>query len=576
MKSYGLAWLYTCVVLLSSLSVPRTLTAQSANLIQDGDFESGTLSLWDICGGVRLADTAAGATALEVHQGRYALRLGSPTNQSCAGGNILASQLQAYYYNIAIPADANALTLSFWYSRVGNFMSDGVGTDLTILLTTDDEQAQIRILDYVATSESAGWNQARFELSPQDVQAARGRIMRLSFTVQYPISEAANLAYYIDQLQLLTSTVRTPIESAPPDTLVNDTSGAFVGTSIINNKLVTARSNLSGSDLRAVFTGNLDAGGKRPRWSKDGQLIGVLENQLQSEPGEQSSTNWAQITALTLMNADGSNQHELYRTIGKKLVPGIPPGCVPPRTDCIQEVPAIDSFILEFDWSPDGTTLALNICSNARYSNGHTNDSICTIQFLDVATGSLQATKITAATGVHWSRANRLLYRVGIEGPLLYGKAKGIYEADMSVNPPAERLVFAHISRIKTFEDVAPTWSPDGRYFVTLRFILGNHYKADASSDTNLAIMLFDRENPDNPRQLMVVDYGRSVGDPTWSPDGAYVAYSLESTPGEWATWWVELATGKTGVLTGKIVFTDWRSSGGIGNHRIFLPHVMN
>ena len=76
-----------------------------------------------------------------------------------------------------------------------------------------------------------------------------------------------------------------------------------------------------------------------------------------------------------------------------------------------------------------------------------------------MATGSLQATKITAATGVHWSRANRLLYRVGIEGPLLYGKAKGIYEADMSVNPPAERLVFAHISRIKTFEDVAPTLS---------------------------------------------------------------------------------------------------------------------
>ena len=92
--------MFTLIILLLLAPLAGTSAqGSSTNLLTNGDFEAGTLTGWEVCGGVRLVDAQAGATPLEVHQGRYALRLGNPTDDSCPGG-VLYEQLQAHYDNI--------------------------------------------------------------------------------------------------------------------------------------------------------------------------------------------------------------------------------------------------------------------------------------------------------------------------------------------------------------------------------------------------------------------------------------------------------------------------------------------
>lgn len=573
-------YLYSLMFVLAVSSAPALAhpVAQNAtNLVQHGDFENGTLGSWDMCGGVHLADTQAGATPLEVHGGRYALRLGYPTDDSCPGG-VLALQQQAYYPNIVVPNDASGLSLRFWYSRIGDFGGDSNFWTLTAMLNSTDDNLALRVPVYVYASSTAGWNQAHLEFSADELAQARGHTFELGFSFQFSLSADKHLAYYIDDIQIQAVTMRTPVETAAPNALVSDTDRSFIGYTVLEGKGRTVRANLNGSNLTPLYAGSADNGGQQPLWSKDGAQIAVRDDTLQQEPGEAISLNSAQITAVTVMNPDGSNQHEVYRTSGKKLVPGSPPGCRPPRTDCARyDDPALDVLIIDYDWSPNGRAMALNICSSSRYADGYTSDSICSIQFLDLMTGQLQADTIEHATDVSWSSANRVVYRVNIEGPLLYNTPKGIYETDLNTSPPTTRLLFAHESTIDTYEDISPTWAPDGRFFVTQRTPAGNHYDANGARRLNHALALFDRENPDNPRQLVLVDFGRAIDSAHWSPDGRYLSYSVDIGENMWQTWWLEVATGTTGVLADNMIFADWRPTANSAAlpFTTFLPAVI-
>ncbi len=565
----------TLAIFLLLSTTHLAVKAQTSNLIQNGTFESGNLDLWEVCGGVRLADTQAGATALEVHEGRYALRLGNPTAPECEKDNLLIPQLQAYYRGIAVPNNATGLTLSFWYSRVGSFGQSDPGWALTVLLVTDDEP-QVRILDAIFPDVTGGWNLARYELSAQELVQARGRTFYLYFDVDLPMSADSNLAYYIDELAVTPAQVRTPVETTPSAALMDDNTQPLVGFGQINTESRTLRSDLDGSNLRSLFEGELGNGGVQARWRPGGEEIGVLEHVLQTEAGEPISSNLAQITVLSVMDADGGNLRELYRTTGKKLTPGTPPGCRPPRQDCgPYDDPALDNVIADYAWSPDGSTIAINSCTNERYGDGFTGDRLCRIRLLDVATGTLQP-DIRPALGVSWSKNNQLLYRVGAEGPLIYNTPQGIHQIDLNTTPMTSTLLFAHRQLIT--EDAGTTWSPDGRYFVTARFVEGYHYDSEGSLQFNTAIMRFDVTEPDNPQQLLLVDFGESIGAPTWSPDGRYILYDLSISDSEAETWWLEVATGKTGWLTSAIISVDWSDSTEITplpSEQIYLPAMV-
>ena len=552
---------------------PQVGRAQAANLVADGGFESGNLSRWEVCGGVRLTDKQAGGGPLEVFAGRYGLRLGYVSTRECGGGDFFADRLQAYYRGIVVPNDASGLTLSFWYSRAGTFTPNNSGSALTVLLVTEQDP-QVRILATIYASTTGGWNLARYELSADELAQARGRRFYLSFTVQDPLYDYTPLAYHIDDIALVPARVRMPVENAPPAALASDNTQPLVGFSSLNNNPATVRADLDGHNQLLVFEGAVGNGGEKPHWKPDGSAIAVAETISQTEPGEPISINSAQIGTLHLLDPRGANGREVFRTVGKKLVPGTPPGCRPPRTDCAPyDNPAIDNFLVDYAWSPRGDEVALNTCASRRYGDGYREDAICQIQIMNLATGAMRA-EIKPATGVSWSGENRLLYRVGAEGPLLYKIPQGIYEADAGAAPLAPRLLFAHSQPVD--EDAGPAWSPDSRFFVTARFVEGFHYDGAGQSQYNTALMLFDRTAPDNPRQLVLIDFGQYIGAPTWSPDGRFVLYTLYRSANDAETWWADVATGKTGLLTGDIVDVSWRpvTRAGGGASRVYLPLV--
>lgn len=566
-------WLL-CVALLAAVAgaglVPsKVARSQAANLVANGDFESGSLAGWNTCGGVRLADRQAGANELAVHGGRYALRLGSPTDGSCGG--TLELQQQAAYDNIRVPADAGGLSLGFWYSRVGTFGRDSAFWDVTAYLTSNDGGPQVRILEYIDADESAGWNHARWELPPDQVAAARGRTFQLGLYFQFSLIADNDLAYYIDDIEVLPVTARTPLTAAPPAALTDTNTRPLLGLANAGGKLQTVRADSDGSDIQPVYANSFGNGEFAARWSSNGAQLATLDHVLQAEPGEQVSANWAQVSVLNIFNADGSGKRELVRTAGKKLVPGSPPGCRPPRTDCTRyDDPALDVLIADYDWSPGGDRLAVNTCSTSRYADGFTSDPICRIQVYPSSGGAPQG-EIKPALGVSWSSTDRLLYRVGLDGPIVYGTPQGLWEADPSTAPAGRRQLFAH--RLPANEDTDGAWSPDGRYFVTLRYLAhGAHYDSAGTRQLNSSLMLFDREAPGNPRQLVLVDWGRSVDTPAWSPDGKYLVYSVLVAAG-YQTYWLEVASGATGLLTGDVIFAEWRPGAATGlTRRVFVP----
>lgn len=98
------------------------------------------------------------------------------------------------------------------------------------------------------------------------------------------------------------------------------------------------------------------------------------------------------------------------------------------------------------------------------------------------------------------------------------------------------------------------------------------------SGGRNQAIMLFNREDIQNPRMLLLADHGMSASARMFSPDGKYVFYTLASSGGKGSNvWWLNVATTETGPVTsdGLILDVDWRpSSTTLLNRKVFLPSL--
>ena len=543
------------VPLTGLLSAAHPLYAQGeeVNLIPDPGFETEE-DPWQACGDATQVDAQlSGVTPAMVHSGRYAARIHYNTDVTTCGSPFFQATAQLWQ-GFTVPDDAQDVTVSFWYSRVGATyfpLQPILGID------TGDSEADVA-LARVEVEELEGWNFYRTELNVEELEAVRGQSINLFFSIFTPPGQSTRVAntspntspttsapgsYYIDDVRVTTTIERTTTSPLPAD-LQGDGTRPLV---YLNNSGV-ARINSDGSGLQQLYAG-LANSPLNPVWSSAGDRIAVLDNWLVPENNADPNVNPAFITILSTLNADGSNPQEIYRTNG---IPG------QRSTPVENEIPALDVQIRSMDWSPDDQSLALTICSNNRGLNGSTSDARCWVEIIGVVTGQ-SIRKIESAYRPSWSSDNRILFE---DTDAYQNRADGIWETNLNTNPITERLVVTG-----TGAQSAPSlrtenwavWSPDNTQFATVRDVAGYHYNANGTRAFHDAIMLFDRATLVG-KSVLLVDHGTEPANLTWSPNGKYLLYSLfEGNNVD--IWWLDVTSGKTGKVTtnGASIAANWR-----------------
>jgi Tol biopolymer transport system component len=557
--SFFIAW----TLVISVLCAPKEAEGQSGNVLANAGWEDGTAP-WALCGNAQIVDRQQpGVTDAMVYAGRRALRLMYSDTNRC--GAPIFDPYAAAEQTFTLPANVPSVTVSFWYSRVGNPIYP-VSVSLA-------EPGGFGYLTELDIENLPGWHQFRYELTTEQVDRVRGKTVTLELASAFSVSDnevpdAERPGFYIDDVRVVGAKERTTEAPRPPELRGDGTQPIVYLNADLGG---IARMDADGSNATKIYEGRTTP--LSSAWSSRGDRIAVIEEWLTPEDTSDIKVNNAFISIIYVFDPRGGNKRELLRTAG---LAGYRP-TVPAPGD--PERPALDVTASYVAWSPDDQAVALSICAQNRYKDGFATDPICWVELFDTATGASKGT-YEPGFAPSWSRTNRILYN---NDDAYQPKLTGIYEIDVSANPPTERLLVPGTGsqfNPSSYTDRSPSWSPDGTRFATVRGIDGYHYDEEGTFVSHYAIMLFDRDELLG-RQLLLVDHGESPQDLTWSPDGTFMLYSLYRGNGA-DVWWLDTRTGATGRLTtnGASVAADWRWScpgnkcAGGEDVTVFLPMI--
>jgi hypothetical protein len=553
----ALRGLLVCACLCLGSAAPRA--ALSQELLQNGAFEDVAAS-WTGCGGVTIVDRDdAGTTAAMVRNGRFAARVGGPANDGCP--SLPAAQLMIVQ-QVVIPADAADLTLSFWFSRLGQELTpDGNSVaDMSISLSTDPFLS-MALFDVVSHNVLRGWTPFRGHLRADDLAAFRGQTAYLRFAVQF--TGDTDVAYFLDDVSLIAADVHTTAEPLPA-ALAGDGTRPLVllqRNPANPDGLTVVRLDTDGTKPSAIDTG-LHHMPRLPSWSPDGSAIAIVDDDLFSHDPAIDPALKARISRLSVVRPDGTGGREIFATQGLEGSGSVT--CQPP--DCAGTSPALDQLIKSVEWSPDGNAFAVTVCARNRYPWGQSpGDDSCRVTIVDANTGAVIRDDLDGWFGPDWS-AGHVLFN----GPARYPdfESRGVWEGDPSAGPASASLILPAPLDLLVGGDRLPAWAPDGRRFVTAREIGGWRYDGNGFAFRTEAVMLHDRNDLQNPHVLVVADNG-GIGDAingfTWSPDGRWLLYTLYESANTANVWWLDVETGATGRVTsdGASISVDWRQRAG-------------
>ncbi len=570
---------FSLMALVAGLLAPKLLTHayssnSNSNLVANGGFEDGNTHPdgWNFCGGAKLADTQNGATDQMVHGGRYALRMGQPIDNTC--GSAVLGPNQVAFQDVTIPSDASDVTISFWYQALGTWPAGEWHLELTN--EPRDYLGSVVFIDTIKMDElTPGWHLYRQNLKSEDVAKVRGKTLYLQLYVRFKGQPDWDWQVYVDDVKVTPIRERTQTAPLPADLQGNGTRPIVVNGP--NNSVY--RIDTDGDNRIKLPSTTLPP--YLPTWSPDGKRIVFQTDWLQPEASTDTTKFPALVGRAWLMNADGSGLRPIFQTLGQEGRKEVPLGCLrfSPNTCSDTGLDALDGLLTNLHWSPDSQKISATICFRNRWYNSDksSQDATCHVGIHDVPTGvdivKIGPTvSITDAAGASWSPNGKILFETG---PSLTQRAKGIWELDTTTQPPqAVRLLtwltgYASSSiDLRSNPESDPTWSPDGRYFITYRQAASVHYVPVTGTDplflslrSNYHIMVHDRQNLGKPRMLLLTDHGRLSGRPAWSPNGKYVLYTLSNDEGTAADiWWLNVQTSETGKLTndGASYNADW------------------
>jgi len=539
-------------MVLMGIGLASSASAQT-NLVPDPGFEDNAGAEWFACGDFSDVDgTASGVTDRMVHSGRYAIRLGS--DGDCDLASIFAPS-SALWREVTIPSDAQAVTLSFWYSRIGNPVFDLQPT----LRSNPFFATAGLILPGADPADLPGWHLYRVVLSPDDLATVRGQTLNLVFDVDIYSNndgyhpDEADTGWYIDDVRLVAAEERTT-ESPRPAALNSDGTQPIAYVDAQLGGIARMQTDGSGRQLVGIPNDALS-----PTWSSDGNRIAFIQADLVPRGNTNINVNPAIVGVISSVPAGGGTPVEITRTGGLPGQRGTP-------TET--ETPALDVRIRNMEWSPDDARIALTACSQQRGINGSVSDEICWVQVVNATTGA-EIGKVEPGFRPSWSVNNEILFE---ETGGLNAQANGIWRAPASsLNAPTLLIPSAEDDfGLSNTTDIQPTWSPDGSQFVTVRDVSGGQPEPSILGGyfytRNKELFLTARDGTPI-RTLLLVDHGTSLAGLTWSPDGDFLLYSLFNDAGGADIWWLEVATGATGRLTtnGASLAASWRPVAGGG-----------
>lgn len=536
--------LMTLIGVVASPASPASAQTSPPNLIQDGGFEQEGMG-WEACGQVVLVDAQTSGPNV-VYAGRYAVAMGAGADGSgCPSSPGLPTPKQILRQELSIPNDAPAVTVSFWFRAAA-------GTAVDVFLARgiyqfDPNLGGIKLATF-STDRPPGWQLYRAVLTEDQLARVRGQTLFFSIVIQGDTAIAPEAILLIDEVRVILADGRTQAAPLPPN-LRGDGSRplAFIRREGQNRWLY--RMDTDGSNRQLIYRGLLNEA-RYPAWSPDGRRIAVVDHNLDPESGLIAS-------AVTLLNADGSGVQQVHQTRSRKGsdCPFFGPG---------PEQPALIERANHLTWMPDNNRVAFTSVAYNRFCNnsiqGGTSNVLVTT---DPPGAGFPPTVAESAMRPSSNRAGLILFD-SFGGP----RANGVWEVDTSSQPPRETQV------LPSGSDSRPVWAPDGRRFAVVRDTVSP--SADAAERVT-AIMIYDRSDLNLPRQVLFADHGRSVSDLSWSPDGAYLVYTLERFDLQTDIWWLDVNSGATGPVTNDGVSFEavWRPSGVVsGDKRVYVPLV--
>lgn len=536
----------------------------SSNRVGNGGFETGG-SAWQVCGGARRIDALVeGGDA--VHSGRFAMRIGNPmTSPTCPlpPADYAYSPVvpQAMSQPIAIPPTATAISVRFWYRVEGSARAD-LDLFLAPNLYNSWFAPEGAYLGRVASDLLPGWQEFRRVLQPAELQRVRGKTLLLSFQIAQVFD--GTLSVLIDDVELTLTEMRTNPEPLPAALRGDGTRPlAFVrGAPGNSHTRHLYRMDTDGDALQFIYPGQRGFVGD-PQWSQDGTRIAVIDHNTYA-PDDEAPDASVPATALTILRSTGGNAQAVYQTTGRLRTTSDVE-----RSETVSHIQQLTNLA----WAPDDSRIAGAIVAYERMANGRTRGTSVRIEVIQAATG--KATRVLdGATGLSWSPTDRLLFEAApASGD---DRAPGVWEWDAKSNRANARHLLAPDG---PDQDGSPVWRPDGSSFVTIRPTASERYTADGATRRNQALMLWSRQDLSKPRLLLLADLG-TIAEPTWSPDGRYLVYTLsqDERPSATDLWWLDVESGATGPLTSDGLSSNahWRPNrpASSGTIKVYIPYV--
>jgi hypothetical protein len=498
------------------------------NLISNGNFESD--NAWINCGGARYEQRDFATSGDRV--------LVLDTRSVCEDGadrNIVAATTQEINLAGELP---DVLTIAFQVRVEGALPS----LDFDLYLGNAVGESFLLFGGYRITSivqeagDAPSWNLITLLVTRSQIEREL-QASPIFLTFQFRNSaEASTTTIYLDDVRV-TSGFRSTTQAAPmPDALAN-----YAGNSRILFHKLTAEDQTvatmrpNGTDMIEYeqIPAQLLAG--LPRWFSEDQITLAQKKfnpQLPSDPSIQPGAG----TEVIKYNLISGDEELIYRTQGEPGVYFFP--------DALENRAAFDFEVRRMVWDPERNRGVLCACGRNRSPQFELNsDDICSLFIIDITTNEIINDEVNGFAP-EWSAS----------GKLAYYYADKIYTATLSGARLNPTVVYESNGLLQALD-----WSPDETQLVIAELGSGSAV-IGGEIESIYTIKTLDVATGQT-KILLRVDQGSLLSNLSWSPDGNFVIYSLNTDSDGAQVWWLEVATGQTGPITNTIngYAASWR-----------------